>query len=273
MHFLIKCALRCAIARSSETEFRRQSASRILAQEKRSPVIELALLPVFVFHKSQYMSSSAQPSVSSYNSSLTSQSKTAAFSSLSSTWTSALDPAATFALTSSSSSASFSPPSSASVKACADESQSTTMSHPAPPLFREDSGCPICISSFKDGQKIRVLPMCGHGFHLSCVDAWLSSHPSCPTCRLDLSDFFANPPLNHAATYPTINLGNPIHRLFTMNSNPRRNHSIALELGLASSQLSNFMRTQFSNHPSTNPNPISPETSNGIHINLLCPQT
>ncbi|KAJ8506229.1 hypothetical protein OPV22_007115 [Ensete ventricosum] len=24
---------------------------------------------------------------------------------------------------------------------------------------------------------------CGHGFHVGCVDAWLHSHSSCPSCR------------------------------------------------------------------------------------------
>jgi len=28
-----------------------------------------------------------------------------------------------------------------------------------------------------------VLPQCGHGFHVSCIDTWLGSHSSCPSCR------------------------------------------------------------------------------------------
>lgn len=47
--------------------------------------------------------------------------------------------------------------------------------------FAED--CAICLSEFAIGEEIRVLPQCGHGFHVSCIDTWLGSHSSCPSCR------------------------------------------------------------------------------------------
>ncbi|KAF9618723.1 hypothetical protein IFM89_002418 [Coptis chinensis] len=43
--------------------------------------------------------------------------------------------------------------------------------------------CAICLSEFVDGVEIRVLPQCGHGFHVGCIDTWLGSHSSCPSCR------------------------------------------------------------------------------------------
>ncbi|PWA48635.1 RING/U-box superfamily protein [Artemisia annua] len=43
--------------------------------------------------------------------------------------------------------------------------------------------CAICLSEYVDGDEIRVLPQCGHGFHVGCIDLWLSSHSSCPSCR------------------------------------------------------------------------------------------
>ncbi|XP_057739400.1 RING-H2 finger protein ATL74-like [Arachis stenosperma] len=43
--------------------------------------------------------------------------------------------------------------------------------------------CAICLGEFMNGEKIRVLPKCNHGFHVKCIDTWLQSHSSCPTCR------------------------------------------------------------------------------------------
>ncbi|WOL05324.1 RING-H2 finger protein ATL8-like [Canna indica] len=43
--------------------------------------------------------------------------------------------------------------------------------------------CAICLAEFADGDDVRVLPQCGHGFHAACVDTWLGAHASCPSCR------------------------------------------------------------------------------------------
>ncbi|KAI3916188.1 hypothetical protein MKW98_004629 [Papaver atlanticum] len=48
-------------------------------------------------------------------------------------------------------------------------------------LSMED--CAICLSEFEIGDEIRVLPQCNHGFHVTCIDTWLGSHSSCPSCR------------------------------------------------------------------------------------------
>ncbi|KAK1410537.1 hypothetical protein QVD17_37074 [Tagetes erecta] len=45
------------------------------------------------------------------------------------------------------------------------------------------SECAICLGEYGIGDEIRVMPLCGHGFHVGCVDTWLISHPSCPSCR------------------------------------------------------------------------------------------
>ncbi|KAF7112252.1 hypothetical protein RHSIM_RhsimUnG0250400 [Rhododendron simsii] len=39
---------------------------------------------------------------------------------------------------------------------------------------------------FKDGDITRILPSCGHSFHLQCIDEWLARQASCPTCRKDV---------------------------------------------------------------------------------------
>lgn len=43
--------------------------------------------------------------------------------------------------------------------------------------------CAICLAEFEDGDAMRVLPQCGHGFHAACIDKWLRGHSSCPSCR------------------------------------------------------------------------------------------
>ncbi|KVH90746.1 RING-H2 finger protein ATL57-like [Cynara cardunculus var. scolymus] len=45
------------------------------------------------------------------------------------------------------------------------------------------SECSICLSEFEDGETVKLIPYCRHGFHPLCIDTWLSSHASCPLCR------------------------------------------------------------------------------------------
>ncbi|XP_039145218.1 E3 ubiquitin-protein ligase EL5-like [Dioscorea cayenensis subsp. rotundata] len=47
--------------------------------------------------------------------------------------------------------------------------------------------CAVCLSDIGDGEKARLLPLCKHGFHLVCIDVWLSSHSTCPLCRCDIT--------------------------------------------------------------------------------------
>ncbi|XP_072995268.1 probable E3 ubiquitin-protein ligase ATL44 [Typha latifolia] len=56
---------------------------------------------------------------------------------------------------------------------------SSSSGSPAP----QPPGCAICLSDFAEGDKIRLLPACGHRFHVGCIDTWLLSRCSCPTCR------------------------------------------------------------------------------------------
>ena len=50
-------------------------------------------------------------------------------------------------------------------------------------LAGTEAECAICLSEFVEGEGIRVLGRCNHGFHVNCIQQWLSSHASCPTCR------------------------------------------------------------------------------------------
>lgn len=52
------------------------------------------------------------------------------------------------------------------------------------------SSCSICLMDYKDRDSLRVLPACGHFFHVKCVDPWLRINMTCPVCRtpITLSD-------------------------------------------------------------------------------------
>ncbi|VVA92022.1 unnamed protein product [Arabis nemorensis] len=54
---------------------------------------------------------------------------------------------------------------------------------PESPSSEKLAECAICLTEFAAGDELRVLPQCGHGFHVSCIDTWLGSHSSCPSCR------------------------------------------------------------------------------------------
>ncbi|GJM85201.1 hypothetical protein PR202_ga01631 [Eleusine coracana subsp. coracana] len=51
--------------------------------------------------------------------------------------------------------------------------------------------CAVCLGDLAPGDRVRVLPKCGHGFHARCVDRWLVARSTCPTCRQPL---FGAPP-------------------------------------------------------------------------------
>ncbi|KAL9258921.1 RING-H2 finger protein ATL46-like protein [Drosera capensis] len=56
-------------------------------------------------------------------------------------------------------------------------------------LFKEIMGdkepldCAVCLCEFLEKDKLRLLPLCGHAFHISCIDTWLLSSSTCPLCR------------------------------------------------------------------------------------------
>ncbi|KAF8102500.1 hypothetical protein N665_0198s0200 [Sinapis alba] len=47
----------------------------------------------------------------------------------------------------------------------------------------EEEECVICLGLWEVGDFGRKLRFCGHGFHVECIDMWLSSHSTCPLCR------------------------------------------------------------------------------------------
>ncbi|KAI4317308.1 hypothetical protein L6164_025187 [Bauhinia variegata] len=54
-------------------------------------------------------------------------------------------------------------------------------------MGKEALECAVCLAEFQDYDRLRLLPKCNHVFHTDCIDAWLSSHATCPLCRAKLT--------------------------------------------------------------------------------------
>lgn len=53
---------------------------------------------------------------------------------------------------------------------------------------RADALCTICLSEYQGKDILRILPTCGHNFHINCIDLWLRQNSTCPVCRVSLRD-------------------------------------------------------------------------------------
>ncbi|KAK6138906.1 hypothetical protein DH2020_027346 [Rehmannia glutinosa] len=47
--------------------------------------------------------------------------------------------------------------------------------------------CAVCLNEFLEEEKLRVIPNCGHVFHIDCIDVWLQNNANCPLCRTSIS--------------------------------------------------------------------------------------
>ncbi|ERM94915.1 hypothetical protein AMTRI_Chr07g80280 [Amborella trichopoda] len=52
----------------------------------------------------------------------------------------------------------------------------------------ESHDCAVCLTEFRDGERLRILPKCIHAFHIDCIDTWLQTHSNCPLCRCIISN-------------------------------------------------------------------------------------
>lgn len=49
-----------------------------------------------------------------------------------------------------------------------------------------DAQCSVCLADYQAEDKLQQIPACGHAFHMDCIDHWLTTHTTCPLCRLSL---------------------------------------------------------------------------------------
>ncbi|XP_026446716.1 RING-H2 finger protein ATL7-like [Papaver somniferum] len=50
-----------------------------------------------------------------------------------------------------------------------------------------DTQCSVCLADYQADDKLQQMPSCAHTFHMECIDHWLSTHTTCPLCRLSLA--------------------------------------------------------------------------------------
>ncbi|KAF7053315.1 hypothetical protein CFC21_061276 [Triticum aestivum] len=86
------------------------------------------------------------------------------------------------------------------------------------------SMCVVCLAEYEDDDVLRVLPYCGHDFHVACIDIWLKQHSTCPVCRVSLRNDpgrkHAVPPLPSAVIVippcsPEVSRSDPCRCLFS----------------------------------------------------------
>lgn len=57
--------------------------------------------------------------------------------------------------------------------------------------------CAVCLNEFQEDEKLRIIPNCGHVFHIDCIDIWLQNNANCPLCRNSISTNTTRFPIDH----------------------------------------------------------------------------
>lgn len=52
----------------------------------------------------------------------------------------------------------------------------------------DEAQCTVCLIEYQPKDILRILPYCGHSFHVACIDTWLQQNSTCPICRISLRD-------------------------------------------------------------------------------------
>ena len=55
-------------------------------------------------------------------------------------------------------------------------------------LFGETIFCSVCQEDVEEGERVRVIGNCQHGFHAKCIEPWLLNKGSCALCRAPIDE-------------------------------------------------------------------------------------
>lgn len=74
----------------------------------------------------------------------------------------------------------------------------------------QDSKCSVCLADYQIEEKLRVLPLCNHAFHVQCIDEWLSKNVTCPMCRTSLNKVVDESNVDHVQPSDAHSLDQPL---------------------------------------------------------------
>ncbi|CAM0874318.1 unnamed protein product [Alopecurus aequalis] len=139
--------------------------------------------------------------------------------------------------------------------------------------------CVVCLAEYEDNDVLRILPYCGHDFHVACIDLWLKQNSTCPVCRVSLR---GNPGIKHAAPplpsevivippcFPEVSGSDPYRCLFG-----GRGHSARTSSEVLTNEPGQANQIQVVRHPSedrennlTPPDVSSPGENNNQRVKL-----
>ncbi|XP_073030459.1 RING-H2 finger protein ATL16-like [Primulina eburnea] len=121
------------------------------------------------------------------------------------------------------------------------------------PAVQNSSECVVCLIEFQEEEQLRIIPNCGHFFHIDCIDVWLQNNANCPLCRTSVS---ATPTSQEIlATYPSPRYPTP----YTDNFTGRDEDYVVIEIG-----------TDLQSHPNPAPHGIQ-ENSNSSEFLSISP--
>jgi len=71
--------------------------------------------------------------------------------------------------------------------------------------------CVICHNAVEQNSIYRKLNECGHTYHVNCIDEWLNTNATCPTCRVNLVPQTANTTTNRVPRRNTNSFSIPLY--------------------------------------------------------------